>query len=130
MDPKVKKAEQRVRVSHLLGIDSPMVIWHTDLETLGLTGGGTSSAGGGTSSTGGGDSSSGSGPTPPESVQYVATCDAVNHEPAADVYEGRWYGGLVQTLDEAVALARQHLDGWAYVAMYVDGVQIGPVIHP
>ncbi len=121
MANKFKKAE-RVKTSHLLGIDSPMVIWRTDLEALGLGG----------DHPGGGEP--GSGPTsepppPPQTIQYLATCDAVNHEPADDVIDGRWLGALVQTWEEANARVSQHLDGWAYVAMYVDGVQIGPVVH-
>ena len=121
MDRKVKKAE-RIDTSHLLGIDSPMVIWRTDLETL-LGGEGGGSGSGPVEFTGGGS------PPPPQTIQYAATCDAVNHEPGDGVFEGRWYGGLVQTWDEATALAGQHLDGLAYVAMYVDGIQVGPVVR-
>src|SRR4051794_39471926 len=74
MVDKVKKAE-RVKASHLLGIDSPIVIWRTDLDTLGLGGdhpGGVEPGGGGTSEP----------PPAPQTIQYLATCDAVNHEPA------------------------------------------------
>jgi hypothetical protein len=136
-DEKVKAESDGdvIEVSTLLSIDSPMVIWRTDLEALGLGGGSTGggSTGGGEVSggglTGGGEPSGGGEPPMPQVVQYIATGDAVFHGPEVEgaLEDGRWFASLVQTFDEAHALAQQHLDGLAYVGVYVDGILVGPV---
>jgi hypothetical protein len=136
-DEKVKAESDGdvIEVSTLLSIDSPMVIWRTDLEALGLGGGSTGggSTGGGEASggglTGGGEPSGGGEPPLPQVVQYIATCDAVFHGPEVEgaLEDGRWFASLVQSFDEAHALAQQHLDGLAYVGVYVDGILVGPV---
>jgi hypothetical protein len=136
-DPKVKKAEPNPH----LGIDSPMVIWFTDLESLGLRdvvfpvgGGGTGDAGGGTSGGGSGSPDpSGGGEPPPEpepTDEYVAVCEEVQHSPkppVGAVVDGRWIGTLHDRFDPAQAEASAHEHGSAYVALYVRGNFIGPV---
>jgi hypothetical protein len=124
-DEKVKAQERgnRVDVSSSLSIDSPMVIWHTDLEALGLGGGGSSRGGGseGASSLGATEQAS----------TYIATCDAVAHpldEPGT-TDDGRWFGELADEYTTALAVAQAHQDGSAYVAIYLNGVLIGPVVQ-
>lgn len=100
-----------------------MVIWHTDLDTLGL-GGGTSSGGTDAES---GSGSAGGEPPPAKQLEYVATCDAVQHPPGDFVFEGRWFGVTTTNFEEARAVASQHEHSEAYVAFYVNGVMVGPV---
>jgi hypothetical protein len=137
--PDKKQAQfQRVEVPTGLSIDSPMVIFHTDLDALGLTGvvfspGGGSSPGGG-EPPGGGTSG---GDTPPptsqtDQVAYIAMCDRVQHTGGAGdgVINGTWFGVYSTNLDEAQASALAHEDGLAFVAFYLHGVLVGPVAGP
>lgn len=140
--PDKKQAQfQKVEVPTGLSINSPMVIFHTDLDTLGLTGvvfspGGGASPGGG--ETPGGvtaPSSGGDGPPPtgrPEQVTYIAMCDRVQHTGGAGdgVINGTWFGLYSTSLDDVEASALAHEDGFAFVAFYLNGVLVGPVTRP
>jgi hypothetical protein len=124
-DEKVKAESEGdvIEVSTLLSIDSPMVIWRGDLKKLVGSGGGI---------TRGGGSPTGEPPPAPTTVEYIATCDAVFHDPAEPgaIDGGRWFGAWQRDQQAALDEARQHLDGHAYVGMYVDGVLVGPVVRP
>jgi hypothetical protein len=115
--PKMKKENPSIH----LGIDSPMVIWLTDLEGAGIGGG----SGGGES--GGGES--GGGATTNAAITYFARCDEQHAagEPFVDG-DGLWSGPLVQTFEEARGMADSHGHS-AYVAMFTGGVAIGPVVQ-
>src|SRR5262245_53946635 len=134
-DEKVKAQVQKIEVPLGLGIDSPMVIFHTDLETLGLTGGGTSS--GGRVPSGGGTSPGSVNDTPPPTsraakLAYIAMCDRVQHAGGAGdgVVDGVWFGTYSTNFDDALASAAAHEDGLAFVAVYLNNVLVGPVTHP
>src|SRR4051812_14503119 len=107
---KMKKAKP----STLLGIDSPMVIFHTDLDGI----------------FGGEDTvdiplpETSDGSVPPHSVQYLPMCERRDHPPDLEgaTEEGVWFGGYLQTSDEALAIASGHLDGEAKVLLYVNDV--------
>lgn len=129
-DEKVKAEKgtkgERIQASLGLSIDSPMSIWHTDLDALGIGGGG----GGGTGSEGGVPTRGGPQPkTAP--LEYIATCDAVSHalDVVGAVDDGRWFGSFHERYDDALAQAQQHEDGLAYVAFYVGTVMVGPVVQ-
>ncbi len=134
-DEKVKaeKGGNRIEVSSLLSIDSPMSVWQTDLETLGLGGGGSSSSSGteGSPTSTGESTSSGGEPAKRQVPTYIATCDAVVHEldvPGA-VDDGRWFGSFQSRYEDALAQAQAHEDGSAYVGIYLNGVLVGPVVQ-
>ena len=139
LDPKVKKAEAHPH----LGFDSPMVIWLTDLESLGLrdvvfkTGGGAGTSGGGTGAPDPAVSVEPP-PPPPEPVvepepepepEYVAVCEEAPHPPETPgaLADGRWVGSLFRDFESAQAEASAHEHGSAFVALYVQGAFIGPV---
>jgi hypothetical protein len=126
-DEKVKaeSEDEVIDVSPLLSIDSPMVVWRGDLKRLVGGGGGSGEVGGSGSGTGE--------PSPaPTTVEYIATCDAVFHDPGEPgaIEGGRWFGAWQRDQQAALDEARQHLDGHAYVGMYIEGVLVGPVVRP
>ena len=117
---------EKIEVSELLSIDSPMVVSRIDLDSLGRTGG-TGRGGGSGAETG----ETGSSLSTPH-VQYVAICDDVFHGPGTDgaLEDGLWLSYTAEQHYEVVELARQHIcEGRAFVAMYVDGVLVGPVVQ-
>jgi hypothetical protein len=131
-EEKKKQAQfQKIEVPIGLSVDSPMVIFHTDLETLGLTGGGGTPPGGGDPAGGGTPPSSGGDTPPPTSqAEYIAMCDRVQHAAGDGVVDGKWFGVDSTNFDDALASALAHEDGLAFVAIYVNGVLVGPVMQP
>ena len=135
-DEKVKAAKsEKIEVSTLLSIDSPMAIWHTDLDALGLGGGGGSGSSGTEGSSGvtsGGEATSGGETAKPQVFDYIATCDAVPHSVdlvGAAEEGGRWFGVFQHEYGAALEQAQQHEDGLAYVGIYTNGVLVGPVVQ-
>jgi hypothetical protein len=123
-DRKVKKMESSIH----LGIDSPMVIWHGDLDEL--TGDGGS---GGTDP--GGPTGESKVPTGSEAGPihgYLAMCDATTHPedlPGAQP-GGSWVGGHHLRFEDALGDKAGHDDGAAYVVLHVGTVFIGPLTSP
>lgn len=115
---KMKKAKP----STLLSIDSPMVIFHTDLE----------GAFGGEHTVDVPLPELSDGPPAPHSVKYIAMCERRDHPPDMEgaTEEGLWFSGYREQFDEARALAGGHLDGEAFVLLYINDVLVGPAIRP
>ncbi len=125
-DRKVKKERSSIH----LGIDSPMVLWHGDLDDLlGEPGGGTGRPGGG--------GSSGEG-TVPDGTEagpvhgYLAMCDRSTHPEGLPGAQpgGDWVGPHHLRFDDARSDAETHEDGSAYVVLHVGPVLIGPLTSP
>jgi hypothetical protein len=110
---------KKVTPSTLLGIDSGMVIFHTDLDGLNDLGVPVPDMGG----------EPGSEPPPPQPERYIAVCHSVFHPPDMEgaTEDGLWFGGYREQYDEAKSEAGGHLDGQAIVLIYVNDVLIGPV---
>ncbi len=124
-EPKVKKVEPSI----FLGIDSPIVIFHGDLDDLVpdlSSGSGASESGGATS---GGESSVPVGTKDGPVHGYLAMCDATNHHEALAGVQpgGTWVGPHQLRLEDAHGDAHGHEDGTAYVVLHVGTVFIGPV---
>ena len=107
--------------SLLLSIDSPMVMWHTDLATIfgeGLAGGG--------GDTGAPLGLEGPGPTA-ETAFYLAVCPRGDHFAEWMPDGGVWMSPESENYVTALSEAQGHEHLEAYVAMRLGNYMIGPV---
>jgi len=67
-----------------------------------------------------------------DDVAYIALCNHLQHAGGAGdgVLDGRWVGVCSANLDDAEGSALAHEDGFAFVAIDVNGVLRGPVTRP